>query len=260
MSPGGLVERCPVMRHTDDNGVTSFPLTRCQPSLLFLFPKLSAKGRQHVSIFESCKRAIRRPPTATAPRGLGGPPRDLGAPIPGAVSTPNSLCSELLPPTFGGTALRWQTPGCRGVTQGTGVAASLAERGWPPQPHEEASRINTLTRTISSGSALWVQLLSTPLQAQLSGDTDKCDFKCLSPSLGSGSGWVSGGTSPRSHPTGSGAARCARLDLGTATAGGRRGALGMRAQGPTGSAAHTGSLRTSGGCRAASRVWLLRFS
>lgn len=214
------------MRHTDDNGVTSFPLTRCRPSLLFLFPKLSAKGRQHVSTFESCKRASRRPPTATARRGLGGPPWDLGAPIPGAVSTPNSLCSELLPPTFGGTALRWQTPGCRGVAQGTGVAVSLAERGWPPQPHEEASRMNTLTRAISSGSALWVQPPSTPLRAQLSGDTDKREFKRLSPSLGSGSGWVSGGTSPRSHPTGSGAARCARLDLGTVTAGGWRGALG----------------------------------
>lgn len=49
-----------MMRDTDDNGVNSFPLTPCQPSFLFLFPKLSAKGWQlalHTTYWRAGKEA-----------------------------------------------------------------------------------------------------------------------------------------------------------------------------------------------------------
>lgn len=183
------------MRHTDD-GVTSFPLTRCRPSLLFLFPKHSAKGRPHMSPY---LRAVKEPSDGLHNRssgGLRGRPRSpMGFRYPhpwGSWYPKFSVLRAFAPPSplwrHGGTALRWQTPGCRGETQRSGVAVSLAEHGWPPQPHEEASLISTLARAVSGSGAVWVQPRSTPLQAQPLGDTGKHQFQCLSPSSGSGPG------------------------------------------------------------------------
>lgn len=179
---------------------------------------------------------------------------------------PQILCALSFCPAFcrcHGTALQWQTPGCRGVTQQTGVTVSLAEQGWPPQPCGEASLISTLTQAVSGSGALWVQPLSTPLQAQPSGDTGKHEFKCLSP-FPRLRAWLGFGWKIPTLPSHElwGSSVCRARPQHSDGWGPERGSgdTGMRVWGPTGSAACTGRLRTSGGCRAASRVWLPCFS
>lgn len=144
------------MRDTDDGGVTSFPLTHCRPSPLFLFPKLSAEGQQpalHVPTFELEKN---HPMASNShileelmgrPRGAMAFRCSLYPTFSVLKLSPSSVCR------CPSTALQLQTPGCRGVTQGTCVTVSLAEQGWPPQPREEAPSISTLARGVSSGDA-----------------------------------------------------------------------------------------------------------
>lgn len=91
------------MRDTDDHSVTSFPLTHCRLSFLFLFPKLSARGQQpslHVLMSGSCKRSIQYPPTAL--RIHTGVQWDLSTHVPGRAGTANSTHTKYLLPTFAG--------------------------------------------------------------------------------------------------------------------------------------------------------------